>query len=316
LIPAVVDHLWQSLLFTGLVFALVATLRAHSAKLRFALWALAAAKWLLPFALLHALGRWLGYPATHSADPVPETFVAASAMLTRWLAPAKSGVLHGYAEILAAVAGLAVAAVVCRYLFRALEQELPPARAEAARRTLDPDDVPPAVGFTRAAALTFCAITILGGVIFDGGIADQVWRRELLVYNTLLLRTAPIEMKPAAPGMGQRARLIANQNGVLIRNTNIRDLVALVYGINHYAVWADQLVDAYSGERLDSWLTTPRYDVVVRAKIREPEEFDAYALRQRVTKLLAEEHALTINLNSECQPPCGRYGLPLTEAPL
>jgi hypothetical protein len=316
MLPAVVDHLWQSLLFTGLVFGLVATLRAHSAKLRFALWALAAAKWLLPFALLHALGRWLGYPATHSADPVPDAFVAASAMLTRWLAPSKSGVLHGYAELFAIVAGLALAVVACRHLFRALELELPRARAEAARQTLDPDDVPPGVGFMRAAAFTFCTVIILAGVIFDGAIADQTWRRELLIHNTLLLRTASIEMKPAAPGMGLRARVIANQSGVIIRNTNIRDLVALVYGINHYAVWADQLVDAYTGERLDSWLTTPRYDIVVRAEIREPEEFDPYALRQRVTKLLAEEHALTINLNSECQPPCGRYRVPLAEAPL
>src|SRR5688572_2128816 len=316
MLRAVVDHLWQSLLFTALAFTLAATLRGHSAKLRFALWTGAAAKWLLPFALLHALGRWLGYPTTHAADPVPETFVAASAVLTRWLAPAKSAVLHGYAEILAVIMVFALSAIAGRYVFRALERELPQARAEDARRALDPDDVPEGIGFTRAAALTFCAVAILGGVLLDGGVADQVRRRELLIHNTLLLRTARIEMKPAAPGMGLRVRVIANENGVLIRNTNIRDLVALVYGINHYAVWADQLVDAYTGERIDSWLTTPRYDIVVRARIRSPEEFDAYALRQRVTRLLAEEHALTINLNSQCQPPCGRYGLPLAEAPL
>src|SRR5688572_21289805 len=216
MLRAVVDHLWQSLLVTGLVFALVATLRAHSARLRFALWAFAAVKWFLPFALLHAFGRWLGYPATHSADPVPDTFVAASAVLSRWLAPAKSGVLHGYAEMLALLAAFAAAALACLYVFRALERELPRARTEDARRALDPDDVPPGVGFTRAATLTFFAVIIFGGVLLDGGVADHMWRRELLIHNTLLLRAASIEMKPAAPGMGLRARMIANENGVLI----------------------------------------------------------------------------------------------------
>ena len=54
----------------------------------------------------------------------------------------------------------------------------------------------------------------------------------------------------------------------------------------------------------------------VTAPVREPENFEPYALRQTVTRLIAERFGSEIHMNGECQPPCGRYGVPLADAPL
>ena len=55
----------------------------------------------------------------------------------------------------------------------------------------------------------------------------------------------------------------------------------------------------------------PRYDVRVTRPVVEPEEFDPFALRARITRMLAERHGLEIYVNSKCQPPCGKYGVPM-----
>jgi beta-lactamase regulating signal transducer with metallopeptidase domain len=57
----VVNHLWQSTLFAAAIWGLARLLRANSARVRYALWFAASMKFLLPFALLAALGtqmRW------------------------------------------------------------------------------------------------------------------------------------------------------------------------------------------------------------------------------------------------------------------
>ena len=47
----------------------------------------------------------------------------------------------------------------------------------------------------------------------------------------------------------------------------------------------------------------------IRAHIVEAAEFDAYALRPRLTKYLAERFGYEIYINGRCQPPCGKYGV-------
>ena len=103
---------------------------------------------------------------------------------------------------------------------------------------------------------------------------------------------------------------------MLIRNTSIQDLVALAYGVSHYAVWSDQMFSLDSAPKDQFWLSGPRYDVRVRAPIRQPAEFDPYALRKPITKLLAERFGLEIYMDDQCQPPCGRYGVAQTDAAL
>ena len=61
---------------------------------------------------------------------------------------------------------------------------------------------------------------------------------------------------------------------------------------------------------------TPYYDVRISASIREPDQFDPYALRQRVTRLLVERFGLEIHVNGHCQPPCGRWDKRRDDRPL
>jgi beta-lactamase regulating signal transducer with metallopeptidase domain len=59
MMPALLNHLWQSTLFGGAVALLALALRESSAGLRFWLWLAASVKFLVPFALLSAAGTLL-----------------------------------------------------------------------------------------------------------------------------------------------------------------------------------------------------------------------------------------------------------------
>ena len=123
-------------------------------------------------------------------------------------------------------------------------------------------------------------------------------------------------MNEAEPGMGSRSRIFARcrwrpdpqhqpagpDRGLLRREPLLGD---------------DQ-PDVFGGlePELNSWLLTPYYDVRISASIREPDEFDPYALRQRVTKLLVERFGLEIHVNGKCQPPCGRWDKRRDDRPL
>jgi TonB family protein len=62
------NHLWQATLFAALVFLLTLLLRGGPARLRYALWLVAAAKFAAPAALLAPLAAWLGAGAVAGAD--------------------------------------------------------------------------------------------------------------------------------------------------------------------------------------------------------------------------------------------------------
>ena len=54
----------------------------------------------------------------------------------------------------------------------------------------------------------------------------------------------------------------------------------------------------------------------VTAPVREPQQYDTYALRLPLTRLLAEKYGLEIYVNGDCQPPCGKWGVALAPGPL
>ena len=62
MIALVLDHLWQSTLFAAGAGLLTLVLRDNSAQVRFWLWFAASVKFLIPFAALTALGRYLLVP--------------------------------------------------------------------------------------------------------------------------------------------------------------------------------------------------------------------------------------------------------------
>ena len=314
MLAALADHLWQFLLFCalGTLFAWMA--RGNSARIRLWIWHLCALKLWLPFSLLFALGRWLGLPVRYSDDSVPALLLSATELLTPLLAPAQSAGIRSSAASLCVLVPLPAVALFLPLLWRGLRVERWLLAQEDARREADPGDRAAALGFFKAALFTSSAIAIALGVLLGGAVADRLWRLELLLAHAQALRGAPVTLVEAAPGMGSRFRVDVSASGVVLRNVNMQELLAVAYGVSHFAVWSDQMFSNDPEAR--PWLVTPRYDVRVRARIANPGEFETYALHQRITQFVAERFGIEIQINGKCQPPCGVYGEPLGESPL
>jgi beta-lactamase regulating signal transducer with metallopeptidase domain len=65
----IADHLWQSTLVVGCVAALALALKRNRAELRHALWMAASIKFLIPFAVLMAIGQQLDWRVAPSVQP-------------------------------------------------------------------------------------------------------------------------------------------------------------------------------------------------------------------------------------------------------
>jgi hypothetical protein len=311
-LAAVADHLWQSLLFCALCAGLSWMARCNSARVRLWLWRVCALKFVMPFAWLFAIGRWTGFPVYHSADRVPMPLIRVADALAPLLAPAGSAGIGTWASLLCVVVLAAAAVSIVPHLLRSLLIERQRVRRESERLEADPDSRPPGLGFFKGLLFTFCAALVFSGTVMAGAIADRLWRQDLLRVHARALKDAPIAMVEAAPGMGTRSRIDATAGGILIRNITIQDLVALSNGVNHYAVWGNQMISE-DDPTSKSWLVDPRYDVRIAARIVLPAEFDAYALRPRLTKYLAERFGYEIYINGRCQPPCGKYGVAMPD---
>jgi hypothetical protein len=157
--------------------------------------------------------------------------------------------------------------------------------------------VPPvSLGFCKAFALSACTLALGLTPLFAGAFDDAVRRHAQLLQNARSLDSAVITVGPAVNGMAHRAAIAADDHGVSIRNSTLRELVALSYGV--------QPADVTGG----SWLDTSRYDIDILARdvVAEPDEFDPIALRGAVNRLLASRFDLQIRVNQRCQEPCGR----------
>jgi hypothetical protein len=315
MLAGLVDHLWQSLVFGACIVVIAHGVRRYFAPLRLWLWRLAAVKFVFPFALLFAAGETMGLPATHTADPVPAELAAANAALAHLVTPARTSGRSGMILVVALLAGSACAFGLARLITRQWMIERETVRREEERLVSDVDAFAPRPGFVLSLMFTLCAAALIGIPLLAGAVEDRQRHLEHLALNSLALRHAELRLTESTPGSGGRYQIDADAGGVTVRHVNVRTLVALAYGINYYAVLNDQLnwePDAQS----NSWFLAPFYDLHATAKIPVPENFDSYALRQPVTKLLGERFGLQIELNGDCQPPCGTYGVPLSEDPL
>src|SRR5688572_32515112 len=81
-------------------------MRGNSARVRLWIWRICAIKLALPFALLFAAGRWIGFPTYHSADRVPAPLLRLADALTPLLAPVQSAQLGPGATVLCLLAAL------------------------------------------------------------------------------------------------------------------------------------------------------------------------------------------------------------------
>jgi CubicO group peptidase (beta-lactamase class C family) len=300
---ALTDHLWQSLLCFVLVTLLVAITRAHSAKVRLWLWRIAAVKWLVPFALLRAIGAWLGFPIRYAGDPPPPWAVKVVDHVSPWFSV--SSWLDSPAARIATVIVLAlVAAAALRWLLGNVHDDALRARVEDLRLETDPDDREPSLGFVRAALFTACALIVITIPLFGGAVRASVHAHDVLDANTQNMSEARITIRPARKGSGSRYFVHVDADGVTIRNVSVRELTALAYGVNRLFVRGDHFRDGPE----EDWLVDTRHDVRIDARVLEPEKFDTYAMRNVITRELATSFGLEIYLNNSCQKPCGKWG--------
>jgi len=314
MITGLVDHLWQSCCCCGVAWTFSTLTRANTAVVRLWIWRVAALKLLLPFALLFALGAWLGFPTVHSADPAPPDIVRAVSLLAPFASPARVLGWNGLPLALAALAALAAAGACAYFLRDRLRIERERVLEEAVRRERV-NDIQSRPGFLSSALMSASVLCAVSIPMLAGAVHDRQQRRERLIANSFALRDAPVAMAPAARGMGARYRVDADEHGVSVRNANIHDLVAIVYGVKRHSVITPQM---YSGvdSASRSWLHWPRYDIRIQALVPDPRDFDPYALRQNLTKALSERFGLEIYLNGDCQPPCGNYHIAMAKEPL
>ena len=89
--------------------------------------------------------------------------------------------------------------------------------------------------------------------------------------------------------------------------------MALAYGVNHYAVWGNQMMsedDPQATAVAGRSALRPAHPRAPRAARRN---YDPYALRPLLTRYLARRFGYEIYVNGHCQPPCGVYNVPLPE---
>lgn len=307
-----VDHLWQSAWICGAIALLAFICRNHFAELRLWLWRIAALKFVFPFALLVAFGGWLGFHVRYPDDPAPPGMLETFRKLASFASPARMHEWEGWRLLLAMLVMAAMTGACAWWLRRRLHLEQQRVLEEALRRERDINDFVQRPGFFNAALLTACAMSFVAIPVLAGGLEDRQRHYELLVRNAQSLRDATVTMKPAAPGMGRRFRVDADEHGVSIRNVTIQELAGIAYGVTRYYVRGDH----WQVEGEEDWFIVPRYDVRVTGRVFEPGKFDPFALRARITRMLAERHGLEIYVDSKCQPPCGKYGVPMPKDPL
>jgi len=309
---ALADHLWQSAWICGVITLLAFISRDHFAPLRLWLWRVAAVKFLFPVAWLTAIGRGLGFPVKYPDDPAPASLLSASRIIQSFFSPARMHEWDGWRLLLAVLLALLLTGACAWWVRSRLGIERLRVLEENRRLEQDVDDRVRRPGFFSSALLTACALLFVALPVIAGGLDDRQRHYDLLIENARSLRDAPVTMVPAKPGMGSRFRVEADEHGVLIRNATIQELAGIAYGVTRYYVRGDHW--QYEGE-LD-WFIVPRYDVHVSGRVIEPGRFDPFALRARITRLLAEKHSLEIYVDSKCQPPCGKYGVAMPADPL
>lgn len=312
MLPRLVDHLWQSAWICGAITLLAFIFRHDFAPLRLWMWRIAALKFALPFAMLVAIGEWLGLPVKYPDDPAPPALLEASRAMARFVSPAQLQGWSSWRLLLATLAAVLLSVSCARWILRQLQYERERALEEDRRLERDPDDIVRRPGFFSSALLTACAMLCVTMPALAGALEDRQRHFELLVSNSRSLRYAAVTMTAAAPGMGTRYRVDADHDGVFIRNVTIQELAGIAYGVTRYYVRGDHFYEA--GEQ--DWFIVPRYDVRVTGRVIDPERFDPLALRARITRMLAERHGLEIYVDSKCQPPCGKYGVAMPADPL
>jgi len=154
---------------------------------------------------------------------------------------------------------------------------------------------PAGLGFLKAFGLSLATFLLAVVPLFAGSMDQAERHRKRVQLDSRLLLSAEIDVQPAVDA-GGGARISASTREVTVRNSSLRELIALAFGVT-------------TGEVMGrDWLDQPRYDIHARlpANAAEPEAFEPEALRGLVTQVLAARFNLEIHVNHLCQQPCGR----------
>jgi len=162
---------------------------------------------------------------------------------------------------------------------------------------------PVSLGFIKAFGLSTGTLLLAAAPLFAGAIDDAAQRQQLAQAQAQALWDADFEVSASRGEVGS-AGVYATGTDVTIRNTSLRELVALAYGVDSRRV---------TGR--GNWFDSERYDIraVSHRGVPTPEDFDPVALRGFVNRVFAARFNLEIYLNQQCQHPCGPRALEATE---
>jgi hypothetical protein len=157
---------------------------------------------------------------------------------------------------------------------------------------------PAALGFFKSFALSMAAFLLVVVPLFAGTVDHAARHRHQVERDMHLLMNAQLEVRAAQSGPGGM-RLNAAGTQLDIRNSSLRELLALSYGVTPTEV------------KGRDWLDHPRYDIraLLPGSVMEPGNFDPVAMRGLVTQLLAARFNLEVHVNHLCQHPCGPRAL-------
>ncbi len=158
---------------------------------------------------------------------------------------------------------------------------------------------PSAPGFCKTVLLCLCTLAVGIGTLLAGAVEGEARLRQQIDRAAQAFRSARITVALAPDAADGSLELIAEGRQVIIRNSTLRELVALAYDVTPGSIKG-------GGE----WLDAPRYDI--RAEVRDAlmdDDFEPAALRGAVNEILASRFDLQVHVNQRCQQPCGRRAL-------
>src|SRR5665213_1850352 len=93
MLPAILNHLWQSTAFAGIPWLLTLALRKNYARVRYGIWLASSLKFLIPISLLIGLGSHIQWRTSTSA-PQSGFTVAMVQVSQPFTAPTPSSPVH------------------------------------------------------------------------------------------------------------------------------------------------------------------------------------------------------------------------------
>jgi bla regulator protein BlaR1 len=185
------DHLWQSTLFAGVVWLVALTLRANGARVRYWLWFAASMKFLIPLSLLVSVGQRFAWRTEPVAAPPVVSFV-----IDQVLTPAGTARSATIADTVALGAPMASPAAAISWLLLAAwaagvsfvllswwRQWLPFRRARAEAHAIDVSAEHNAAGLTIMASPSMIEPGVCG--IFRPVLLVPEWIGDRLTHGQL-----------------------------------------------------------------------------------------------------------------------------------